>query len=59
MARDLTLDRQVRTRGSSNGRTAGFGPADVGSIPTPRTTLMITPTRLAAAIGDDHEDPRI
>lgn len=51
MARDPTLDRQARTRGSSNGRTAGFGPADVGSIPTPRTNRIIEGLKQAIA-GD-------
>ena len=32
----LTEARQTITRGSSSGRTAGFGPADEGSNPSPR-----------------------
>lgn len=40
-----TEPRQATDRGSSSGRTSGFGPEDEGSMPSPRTK----PERLEVA----------
>jgi hypothetical protein len=33
------LDRQAPVRGSSSGKTSGFGPENEGSTPSPRTSF--------------------
>ena len=46
--------RSPINRGSSNGRTDGFGPSNVGSIPTPRTIRV---SRIVAIASGCRPDP--